>query len=320
MNFEKLPSVETAQFFIDGAFKSGARITNNLFETAKSRSPRNMNRFESERILAMCDFVESHFKNIIASYPNFDNLPEIYTQLVKLQLDMAAIKKHLGAVNWCKDQIHTLGKDHAKRMLKARNKETVAAIKNAFFGRFSSLIKQIKDDLPPLEAARRIMKKFPDVKTDCPTVCIAGFPSVGKSTILSKITTAKPEIASWDFTTKRLNIGYFTYRLQQIQLIDTPGTLHRERMNDIEKQAHLAMKYLAELIIFVFDPTSKYDEATQLKLLDSVRDYDKEYLIYISKTDLIDDETLKSVLKRFPGAITDTTALKQAIVAHVSKR
>jgi len=39
------------------------------------------------------------------------------------------------------------------------------------------------------------MKGFPSIKTNLPTIAIAGFPNVGKTTLLSKITDAKPKIA-----------------------------------------------------------------------------------------------------------------------------
>jgi nucleolar GTP-binding protein len=83
-------------------------------------------------------------------------------------------------------------------------------------------------------------------------VAIAGFPNVGKSTLLNRLTGATAETNAYAFTTKSLNMGAIEYRHNTIQFIDTPGTLARpEKMNDIERQAYLAMKYAAHLIIYV---------------------------------------------------------------------
>ena len=97
------------------------------------------------------------------------------------------------------------------------------------------------------------MRTYPDVK-EMFTVCIYGFPNVGKSTLLNKLTTSKATVAAYAFTTKEINAGYFTVEDKKIQVFDVPGTLAREnKMNYIELQAELVVKELADIIIYVFD-------------------------------------------------------------------
>lgn len=126
-------------------------------------------------------------------------------------------------------------------------------------GRISSTIKKIKKELLFLEQARRVMKDFPTIKTKLTTIAIAGFPNVGKSTLLSQLTTARPQIANYAFTTTIINIGYTTINHNKLQFVDTPGTLNRiDKMNTVELQAHIALRYAAEHIIYVFDLTEGY--------------------------------------------------------------
>ncbi|MBN1157548.1 50S ribosome-binding GTPase, partial [Candidatus Woesearchaeota archaeon] len=119
-------------------------------------------------------------------------------------------------------------------------------------------------------------------------------PNVGKTTLLFKLTGAKAEINSYPFTTKSINLGYFSNGEEKIQVIDTPGTLNRfDRMNSIEQQAHLALKYLADTIVYVFDLTGEYPMEQQLKLYDSIKKFNKKVIIYFSKEDVVGKEKIK---------------------------
>jgi len=115
-----------------------------------------------------------------------------------------------------------------------------------------------------------------------PTIVIAGYPNVGKSSLLARLSKARPEIAPYPFTTKSANIGHFqwpeagpAHRQKRYQAVDTPGLLEKPaaKRNYIEQQAVLALKYLADAVVFVLDPSEAcgYDLPTQEKLLAHVR-------------------------------------------------
>jgi nucleolar GTP-binding protein len=189
--------------------------------------------------------------------------------------------------------------------------EKINQISGEFFGRASSVVKQIKNEFLFLENARKTMRGFPTIKEKFFTVAIAGFPNVGKTTLLHKLTGSKPDIASYAFTTRGINVSYFGSGDNIIQVLDTPGTLNRlDKMNYIEKQAYLAIKYCAEVIVYVFDPTEPYSLSDQEKLFDRLNETGKDIIIYISKTDLIKD---LSKFKQF-NFITDAEEVKKAIM------
>ncbi|MGC8608678.1 MAG: GTPase, partial [Thermoplasmata archaeon] len=114
---------------------------------------------------------------------------------------------------------------------------------------------ELGDDLIFLGSCRDYMKKIPEINLDTKTYIIAGMPNVGKSSLLTALTTAKPKIAPYPFTTKSIMIGYAEENEKKVQLIDTPGILDRDfsGMNDIEKNAILALKDINGTIIFLFD-------------------------------------------------------------------
>src|SRR3989338_4661337 len=127
-------------------------------------------------------------------------------------------------------------------------KERANAAREGIKGQRSVVEKSKTVELAKLEAVKnsltKIMGNFPSIKENIFTVAIAGFPNVGKSTLLNKLTGAHAEIANYAFTTRSLNLGYmFEDGKRIVQVIDTPGTLNRhEKMNYIEIQAELAMQ------------------------------------------------------------------------------
>jgi nucleolar GTP-binding protein len=161
------------------------------------------------------------------------------------------------------------------------------------------------------------MADFPVIKTDLFSVCIAGFPNVGKTTLLSKLTVSKPDIQAYAFTTKQLNLGYAEMQGQKIQFIDTPGTLARpEKMNNIEKQAYLAIKYVADLVLYIFDITEPYPLEDQKKLLENLKEFRKPIILYLSKTDILEQDLINKFRQDFK-TITDISELKREISSRI---
>jgi nucleolar GTP-binding protein len=188
------------------------------------------------------------------------------------------------------EKIQHFERVYRDKLKKADDFTHIRKVKNEGIGRICSAVKSIKKELSFLEEARRTMKAYPAIKTKLFSVAIAGFPNVGKSTLLGKISSATPKIAAYAFTTQGINIGYATIKRHKIQYLDTPGTLNRlDKMNDIEKQAYLVLRYIADIIIYVVDLTEGYDIKKQLKLLKKMYTYDKPVIVYLSKLDILGD-------------------------------
>jgi nucleolar GTP-binding protein len=128
------------------------------------------------------------------------------------------------------------------------------------------------------------------------TVVIAGYPNVGKSSLIRQLSAAKPEVAQYPFTTKQIYVGHMEktvrYEKKQYQIIDTPGLLDRplSERNNIEKQAIAALRHLADLIVFIFDPseTSGYPMSEQTLLLENIKKLfcDVPFIIVENKVDV----------------------------------
>ncbi len=315
MAFQSIKPIENYKFYCELAL----RRANEAAEKQRAASA-NKSRFEKSKIIEMSKMsvikavLYEKLTNIMKSFPDFDEMTEFYQELVKVTMDYPALIKSLGAVNWARGRIDELLRTYTSKLSRTTLMEYVNVARREFAGRAFSVMKQIRKELEFLEQARKILSEFPSIKSDMKKIAIAGFPNVGKSTLLAKISKSKPEIGPYAFTTKRLNLGYYEKDKIKVQMIDTPGTLNRvEKMNLIEKQAYVAMQYAADVIIYIFDLTEEYPIGDQIKLYEIVKKFKKPVIIYLSKTDLVEKEVVESFKKKHKTAISDIEQLKKEL-------
>ena len=133
-------------------------------------------------------------------------------------------------------------------------------------------------------------------------VGLVGFPNAGKSTLLSVVTSAKPKIADYEFTTLKPNLGIVEYRdFQTFVMADIPGII--EGAAEGKGLGHYFLRHIERNSILLFMiPADAEDIKKQYDiLLDELRRYnpemlDKDRIIAISKCDMLDDE-LQAELK-----------------------
>ncbi len=133
-------------------------------------------------------------------------------------------------------------------------------------------------------------------------VGLVGFPNAGKSTLLSVVSSAKPKIADYEFTTLKPNLGIVKYRdYQTFIMADIPGII--EGAAEGKGLGHYFLRHIERNSILLFMiPADAPDIRKQYDiLLDELRRYnpqmlDKERIIAITKCDMLDDE-LKAELK-----------------------
>ncbi|WP_378186753.1 GTPase ObgE [Aquimarina sp. W85] len=133
-------------------------------------------------------------------------------------------------------------------------------------------------------------------------VGLVGFPNAGKSTLLSVVTSAKPKIADYEFTTLKPNLGIVQYRdYQTFVMADIPGII--EGAAEGKGIGHRFLRHIERNSTLLFlVPADAPDITKQYEiLLDELRRYnpellDKERLVAISKSDMLDEE-LKAEMK-----------------------
>jgi len=129
-------------------------------------------------------------------------------------------------------------------------------------------------------------------------VGLVGFPNAGKSTLLSVMTSAKPKIANYEFTTLKPNLGIVEYRdFQSFVMADIPGII--EGAAEGKGLGHYFLRHIERnaTLLFLIPADSKDVSQEYQILLDELRRYnpellDKERLVAISKCDMLDQELI----------------------------
>lgn len=127
-------------------------------------------------------------------------------------------------------------------------------------------------------------------------VGLVGFPNAGKSTLLSVITSAKPKIADYEFTTLKPNLGIVQYRdFQSFVMADIPGII--EGASEGKGLGHYFLRHIERnsTLLFLIPADSKDIVKEYGILLNELKKYnpellDKQRLLAISKSDMLDDE------------------------------
>lgn len=271
--FKKIPIILNAEQLLERSFKKARKIQiqdrNTVYKNKKT-------------IIARTDSfattVVSTLENYVKEFPSIGHLSSFYQELIDIKIDVNKLRKSLGAVDWARKTCKMIYSKQAKSLKKSKNVDFLKQKQNEIYGRISSVVKQVDKNLILLSMAQNIMRKFPEIH-DIPTIVIAGYPNVGKSSLLRCLSSAKPKIAQYPFTTKEIHLGHVEktekYITKRFQIIDTPGLFDRplSKRNVIEKQAIAALTHLADLVVFILDvsETCGYSLEDQTRLLSQVK-------------------------------------------------
>ena len=136
-------------------------------------------------------------------------------------------------------------------------------------------------------------------------VGLVGFPSAGKSTLLSVVSAAKPKIAEYHFTTLVPNLGIVSYRENQSFIMaDIPGIIegaHQGKGLGLRFLRHIERN---SMLLFMVPADSKDHKKEFGILTNELQKYnpellDKERFLVISKSDMLDEELMEEISKEF---------------------
>ncbi|MDY0387697.1 MAG: NOG1 family protein [Methanolobus sp.] len=283
MIFEKINTVPTADELLDKSFRRATRAMSGKTITGRKTALQA----NESMILTAANILTDNLKNIVRRFPTFENLPPFYYELADVIVGVDDMRKSLSRLDWASAKIHEVARDHVAKIRKTRDP---LPVRKQCFGRLASIIGSIDKDLLFLNESRNKLRKLPSVH-DEPTIVVAGYPNIGKSSYVTKVTGATPEIAPYPFTTKGVSIGHFFVGHDRYQVMDTPGLLDRPMSdrNEIELQAITALRNLDAVVLFIIDAseTCGYEIKDQKRMLEEVRsEFKLPVLVVANKADL----------------------------------
>ena len=323
--FNEFYHIPNSQELLDIAFKramkSSAKVSKNAPILIKAKKK------ETLRIKVAIKEIIDRILNIIKMVPIIAELPDFYKELASILVDIDELKLTLGKLNGILPILSQIEREYTKKLSQIEAPNEGDALRRSVFGRVSSIVRKQNVNLLYLNNIRGRLREIPSIDDSLPCIVVAGYPNVGKSSVVKEISTNKKiDVQEYPFTTKKLNLGHLIIKRRfdkiSLQIMDTPGILDRPmaERNSIELQAVLALRLISDLILFIFDPTPAcgYDINAQIELYHEIKenltkDGEIDMIIVFNKMDLAsisEIDYLKKVLQLRDEDFFLTDALK----------
>jgi nucleolar GTP-binding protein len=242
----------------------------------------------------------ARFSTILEEFPRLEDIHPFYADLINVLYDKDHYKLALGHINASKKVVEGVGKEFIKLLKYADSPYRCKQLKRAALGRMASCCKKLDKTLKYLEEVRQHIGRLPSIDPNTRSLLICGFPNVGKSSFINKISRADVEVQPYAFTTKSLYVGHFDYNYLTWQVIDTPGILDHELedRNTIEMLSITALAHIKAVVLYFFDlsNTCGHTIKEQISLFNTLSPLlDSKIVIVLSKADIVKLENIEDL-------------------------
>lgn len=306
-NFKKITVVPSSKDFTDIVLSKTQRKTPTVVH--KHYKISRIRHFYTRKIKFTQQNFHDKLTQIIDDFPKLEDIHPFYADLMNVLYDKDHYKLALGQVNTARHLIDNVAKDYVRLLKYGDSLYRCKCLKKAALGRMATIMRRQNQSLQYLEQVRQHLARLPSIDPNTRTLLICGFPNVGKSSFINKITRADVEVQPYAFTTKSLFVGHTDYKYLRWQVIDTPGILDHplEERNTIEMQAITALAHLRAAVLYIMDISEQCGHSleNQVTLFNSIRPLfaNKPLIVLANKADVLRLEELpaekKEVMKFF---------------------
>ncbi len=252
VSWRALPTVLTKEELLDKAYARAKKAADRVDDNDRVfRVRKQLNRM----IQTASDILSTYLMDTVNQWPSLDQSPQFDVSMIDACVGCDDYRHHLSMLQWAANQISKIATQNTRKITRTAKIELMHEARREAYGRISSLIGRIGPSLKWLGDSREILKRLPSIDQLSPCIVVCGAPNVGKSALISALSSGNMEVNHYPFTTKRIHLGHFTFRRLQYQMVDTPGLLDRpmHKRNDIEMQAISALENLGSLVLFLID-------------------------------------------------------------------
>ena len=289
-NFKKIAPVPTAKDFVDVILSKTQRqtptVVHKQYHIARIRA------FYMRKVKFCQQAYEERIARILDEFPRLNDIHPFYADLMNVLYDRDHYKLALGQLNMARGLIDRIGKDYLRLLKYGDSLYRCKQLKRAALGRMCTLMKKLKSSLDYLEQVRQHLARLPSIDPNTRTLLVCGYPNVGKSSFMNKVTRAECEVQPYAFTTKSLFVGHMDYKYLRWQVIDTPGILDHslEERNTIEMQSVTALVHLKAAILYFVDLSEQcgYSVKQQVSLFHNIKPLfeGKPLMVVLNKSDM----------------------------------
>jgi nucleolar GTP-binding protein len=289
-NFKRIQIVPSGKDFVDIVLSKTQRKTPTVVH--KGYPLPRIRQFYMRKVRFTQQTIHDKLSQILEDFPQIEDIHPFYADLMNVLYDRDHYKLALGQLSGARHLIDGVGKDYEKLLKFGDSLYRCKQLKRAALGRMATILKRHTSSLAYLEQVRQHLVRLPSIDPTTRTLLICGYPNVGKSSFLNKLTRANVEVQPYAFTTKSLFVGHMDYKYMRWQVIDTPGVLDRplEDRNTIEMQSITALAHLCACILYFVDFSEQcgYTVKDQINLYHSIKPLfvHKQVLLVVNKIDL----------------------------------
>ncbi|KAF9016454.1 NOG1-domain-containing protein [Hymenopellis radicata] len=228
--------VPTATDFLD--IRKTPTVIHKNFKISRIRN------FYMRKVKFTQDSFDEKLGAILTDFPMLDDLHPFLSSLMNVLYDKNHYKLALGQLRTARHLIDHVAKDYVRLLKFGDSLYRCKQLKKAALGR------------PPTHIPS------PAIDPNTRTLLICGYPNVGKSSFINKVTRADVDVQPYAFTTKSLFVGHLDYKY-----------LRWQEMNTIEMQSITALAHLKSAVLYFMDLSEQcgYTVEAQCKLFHSIK-------------------------------------------------
>lgn len=322
-DFKKISPIPSASEMIDIVLTRTQRKTPTVihpgYKITRIRS------FYMRKVKFTQQTIDEKLGAMLQEFPRLDDIHPFYADLMNILYDRDHFKLALGQVNTAKNLIAGIAKDYLRLLKYGDSLYRCKQLKRAALGRMCTVLKKLKAALGYLEEVRKHISRLPALDPNTRTLLLTGYPNVGKSSFMNKVTRADVEVQPYAFTTKALFVGHMDHRYLRWQVVDTPGILDRplEERNTIEMQAITALAHLQCCVLYFLDISEQcgYPIEQQLRLFESIRPLfaNKQVIMVANKIDVFPYEQLPSDVRHRIESVAQAAGAQLIPMSNISE-
>eukprot|EP01059_Diplonema_ambulator_P028383 TRINITY_DN47168_c0_g1_i1.p1 TRINITY_DN47168_c0_g1~~TRINITY_DN47168_c0_g1_i1.p1 ORF type:complete len:682 (+),score=276.96 TRINITY_DN47168_c0_g1_i1:88-2046(+) len=331
-NFKQIEAVPKAKEFVDIILSKTQRKTPTVVH--KGYQITRIRAFYMRKVKFTQKNIHEKLSVVLDAFPRLDDVHPFYAELMNVLYDRDHYKAALGRVNTTRHYIDQLGREYVRLLKYGDSLYRCKQLKRAALGRMATLLKKLDDSLGYLEQVRQHLSRLPSIDPNTRTLVVCGFPNVGKSSFMNKVTRADVDVQPYAFTTKSLFVGHTDYRFMSWQVIDTPGILDKplDQASTIEMQSITALAHLKATVLYFMDISCQcgYSVDQQVSLFKNISPLfsQKPLLVVLNKCDVLrfadtnkeDQDLVKAAVSEAGADIIEVSTLHDEGVGELKTK